>query len=179
MLQVEAERSIEVGRLLAGAAQAISRVRYCWLVTTADTWAVNARPMGSLPQELDADGWTLWFITDGRSRKAADIRRAGEATVIFQDADTAFLTLVGPAMLCDQASELERRWKRAYDKYFPSEEERANAALIGVDVRHMELWIRGVTPEPFGLRPTRVEREERGPWHLSSGVRSGARPTHP
>ena len=166
MVQVEDECTVEVGRLLSGAAQAIARVHYCWLVTTAETWAVNARPMGWLPGDVDEDDWTLWFITDGRSRKAADIRRAGEATVIFQDVDTAFVTLVGPAMLCEEESELRRHWKKAYDTYFPTEEERANAALIGVDVRSMKLWIRGVTPEPFGIRPTQIERDERGLWRL-------------
>jgi general stress protein 26 len=166
MLQVEDECSVEVGRLLTGTAQAIARVRYCWLVTTAETWAVNARPMGWLPRDVDEDDWTLWFITDGRSRKAADIRRAGEATVIFQDVDSAFVTLVGPAMLCEEESELRRHWKKAYDTYFPTEEERANAALIGVDVRSMKLWIRGVTTEPFGVRPTEIERDEQGLWRL-------------
>lgn len=166
MLQVEDECTVEVRRLLTGAAQAIARVRYCWLVTTAETWAVNARPMGWLPRDVDEDDWTLWFITDGRSRKAADIRRAGEATVIFQDVDTAFVTLVGPAMLCEEESELRRHWKKAYDTYFPTEEERANAALIGVDVRSMKLWIRGVTAEPFGMRPTEIARDEQGLWRL-------------
>ena len=167
MVQVEDERTVDVSRLLAAAAEAMARVRYCWLVTTADTWAVNARPMGWLPREPDQEEWTLWFITDGRSRKAADIRRAGEATVIFQEGDAAFLTLVGPAMLCAEASEVRRRWKKAYDNYFPTDQARANAALIGVDVRHIELWIRGVTPEPFGMRPTKVERDGQGPWRLT------------
>jgi len=167
MLQVEEERTVEVGRLLTGAAEAIARVRYCWLVTTAETWAVNARPMGWLPRELDKDDWIIWFITDGRSRKAADIRRAGEATVIFQDGDAAFVSLVGPAMLCEDESEVRRHWKKAYDTYFPSDEQRANAAFIGVDVRSMKLWIRGVTREPFGMQTTKLERDEQGGWRLT------------
>jgi hypothetical protein len=31
----------------------------------------------------------------------------------------------------------------------------------------MELWIRGVTPEPFGLRPTILERDDGGGWRLA------------
>lgn len=166
MLQMEDECGVEVGRLLTGAAAAIARVRYCWLVTTAESWAVNARPMGWLPRELDEDDWTIWFIADGRSRKAADIRRAGEATIIFQDVDTAFLTMVGPAMLCEEQSEVRRHWKKGYDTYFPSDEERVHAALIGVDVRSMELWIRGLTPEPFGMRPMRIQRDEQRRWRV-------------
>jgi len=38
----------EVGRLLAGAARIIARVRYCWLVTEAESGGVDERPMGRL-----------------------------------------------------------------------------------------------------------------------------------
>jgi hypothetical protein len=37
----------EVSGLLAGAAKTIARVRYCWLVTEAETGGANARPMGA------------------------------------------------------------------------------------------------------------------------------------
>jgi hypothetical protein len=30
----------------------------------------------------------------------------------------------------------------------------------------MELWIRGVTPEPFGLRATALERDADGGWRV-------------
>jgi hypothetical protein len=33
-------------------------------------------------------------------------------------------------------------------------------------VSRMALWIRGVTPEPFGLRPTLLERETGQEWRL-------------
>ena len=32
----------------------------------------------------------------------------------------------------------------------------------------MELWIRGVTPEPFGLQTTVLERDRQGAWHCAS-----------
>jgi general stress protein 26 len=123
--------------------------------------------MGQLPRDLDEDGWTIRFITDGRSRKASEIRRAGKATVIFQDAKDAFVTLIGPTTLLEEASEVRQRWKSAYDVYFPTDQDRANAALIEVNIQCMELWIRGLTPEPFGFRTTTVERDGRGAWRLT------------
>ena len=57
------------------------------------------------------------------------------------------------------------RWKAAYNAYFPSEQDRANAAFVEVDIERMELWIRGVTPEPFGLRATVLARDGGG-WRL-------------
>ena len=50
--------------------------------------------------------------------------------------------------------------------YFPDEEERANAAFVEVNVERMELWIRGVTPEPFGLHTTILERDATAAWRL-------------
>lgn len=167
MSRAEDERTVEVSRLLAGATQTIASVRYCWLATAAATGATNARPMGRLPRDLDEDDWTIRFITDGRSRKASEIRRAGKATVIFQAANDAFVTLVGPATLLEEASEVRQRWKSAYDVYFPTDQDRATAALIEVEIQRMELWIRGLTPEPFGFRATTVERDGRGAWRLT------------
>ena len=167
----------EVGRLLAGAAKTIARVRYCWLVTAAGSGGANARPMGRLLHDPDEDEWKIRFVTDGRSRKASDIGRSGKVTIIFQDdPDDAFVTLTGSAALRRDASEVRRRWKRGYDAYFPSEEDRANAIFVEIDVERMELWIRGVTPEPFGLRTTVLAREGRGPWQLMAG---GSNPNFP
>jgi general stress protein 26 len=115
------------------------------------------------------------FITDGRSRKASDIRRAGKVTIVFQrEADDAFVTLIGRASLREDASEVRQRWKDAYNAYLPSEADRANASFVEVDVKRMELWIRGVTPEPFGLHPTTLERDAGGTWRLIPGDRNAA-----
>ncbi len=165
----------EVSRLLAGAARTVANLRYCWLVTEGETGGASARPMGRLSRNVDQDGWTIRFITDGRSRKASDIRRAGKVMVIFErDADDAFVTLNGRATLLEGASEVRQHWKDAYNAYFPSEADRANAAFIEVDVERMELWIRGVTPEPFGLHAMALERDAGGAWRLVAGDRDAA-----
>ena len=151
--------TVEVSSLLAGAAKTIRSARYCWLATMAEDGFANLRPMGRLLRD-ENDEWTMEFIADGRSRKATDMRRASRVAIIVQnDADDAFVTLIGKATLCESESEVRKRWKRAYDAYFPSESDRANAIFVEVEIARMELWIRGVTPEPFGLRPTIIERE--------------------
>lgn len=164
MSRVEHENAAEETRLLVGAAKTIASVRYCWLVTAAESGVINSRPMGGLARNLDENDWTIHFITDGRSRKAYDIRRAGKATVIFQNSDTAFVSLFGRATLREEVSDVHKHWKSAYNAYFPSEHDRANAALISVDCQCMELWIRGVTPEPFGFLPTKLERDSQRVW---------------
>ena len=126
--------------------------------------------MGRLPPEPGDDDWTIRFVTDGRSRKASDIRRAGMAAVIFQHgADDTYVALTGAAALRDDASQVRRRWKDAYNPYFPTESDRANAALIEVEAERMDLWIRGVTPELFGSHTTTLERDAAGAWRLIGG----------
>ncbi len=176
MSQAEIEsNSSEVSRLIAGAAETIAKTPYCWLVTTGGaTGDARFRPMGRLKPDPGDSAWTVRFIADARSRKASDIRRATKVTVLFQHGDDAFVTLSGLAQLSEGESEARPRWRSAYDRYFPREQDRANAAFVEVDADRMELWIRGVTPEPFGMRATTLERDAAGVWRLISGDRAAA-----
>jgi len=160
---------VQVGHLLAEAEKVVARVRYCWLLTAAETGGANARPMGRLLPGPNEDDWIIRFITGGLSRKVFDIRRASKVGLIFQDADDAFVVLIGRAKLLEGASSMRQLWKDDYDVYFPGEEDRANATFVEVNVERMELWIRGVTPEPFGLHTTILERDATAAWRLNLG----------
>jgi general stress protein 26 len=156
----------EVDRLLAGAAKSIATIRYCWLATAAETGDANLRPMGWL--HAGENDWTIQFVTDGRSRKVAEIRRASKVAIVFQrEADDTYITLIGTATLRERVSEVRQRWKGAYDAYFPTESDRANAVFVEVEVERMELWVRGLTPEPFGLHATVLQRDSGG-WRVMS-----------
>ena len=170
MLETKAKPgTIDVSRLLVGAAKAMRSARYCWLATEAEAGPPHVRPMGRVLNDPGEDEWRIRFLTDGRSHKVADMRRAEEVAILFQhDPDLAFVTLIGRAALHENASETRRRWKSAYDVYFPSETDRENAIFVEVEVERMELWVRGVTPEPFGLRAT-VLRRDAGGWRLTGG----------
>jgi general stress protein 26 len=158
----------EVSRLFAGAAKTIEGERYCWLVTAAENGLANMRPMGRLMHDAGEDEWTIRFITDARTRKVAEMRRAGGVTIIFQHApDDAYVTLIGTAILCESETEVRERWKNAYGAYFPTKQDRANAIFVKVDIERMELWIRGVTPEPYGMRATILERDAGCDWRLA------------
>ena len=164
----------EVSRLLAGAAEMIAKTPYCWLATADAAGGAAFRPLGRLKSDPGDSGWTVRFVTDGRSRKASDIRRNRRVTILFQEGDDAFVTLSGAAVLREGESEVQARWRRAYEPYFPSEQDRANVAFVEVDADRMDLWIRGVTPEPFGMRTTTLVRDGAGAWRLISGDRGAA-----
>jgi general stress protein 26 len=166
MLEADA---VDVSRLMAGAAKTMHTARYCWLATATESGIPHVRPMGRVLNDPGEDAWKVRFLTDGQSHKAADMRRASEVTILFQhDPDLAFVSLIGKATLHENASETRNRWKPAYNVYFPSEADRANAIFVEVEIERMELWIRGVTPEPFGLRATVIERDADG-WRLIGG----------
>ena len=167
MLETKAKfDAAEVNRLMAAAAKTMRSARYCWLATATEAGSPHLRPMGRLLNDPGEDEWRIRFLTDGRSRKAADMRRGTEVAIVVQhDQDLAFVTLIGKAELHEDASDTLSRWKPAYDVYFPSETDRRSAIFVEVEVERMELWIHGVTPEPFGLRATVLERDAYG-WRL-------------
>ena len=161
----------DVNRLLGAAAEKIRKARYCWLLTAAGEGGIRARPMGRVPRDADEDEWMLRFLTDGSSPKAADMRRDGNVSVIFQhDPDDAYIALAGKASLVEGKPEIRRRWTAAYDAYFPGGPDQSSAIFVTIDVVRVELWIRGVTPEPFGLRTTAVVRDDARRWRLEAGL---------
>ena len=170
MLETKAKpAAVDVSRLMAGVAKTMRSARYCWLTTATEAGAPHVRPMGRVLNDPGEDEWKIRFLTDGCSQKAADMRRVGQVSIVFQhDPDLAFVALIGKATLHEDAFETRSRWKGAYDVYFPSETDRANAIFVEVEVERMELWIRDVTPEPFGLRATVLERRPDG-WRLIGG----------
>jgi general stress protein 26 len=167
MPMLDVVNGTDVAALLAGATKTIQAVRYGWLVTTSAEGDFNARPMGRIFAEKGEDDWTIRCVTDGRSRKAAELRGGTDAGLIFQsDPDDAYVALFGAARLLERADDVGRLWKKHYAVYFPTPEDRAAAAFIEIVVVRMELWIRGVTPEPFGLHATKLTRDADRAWRL-------------
>ena len=155
----------EVTRLLEGAVKTMASMRYCWLMTSVGD-GIHARPMGRIPAEPGEEALTVRFLADDRSRKAAEIRRCGKVTAIYEDQPSeGYVTVTGTAVLQDDPAVVGRLWKRGYEAYFATETDRAHALFVDVAIERLELWIRGVTPEPFGLKPTVLERGTDG-WRL-------------
>jgi len=160
----------DLERWLAAAARTMASAPTCWLVLCSSGGDFSARPMGPLPAEVDDVPWILRFITDGRSRKAARLRRGEPVVVLFQnDANEAYVKASGRARLRAANEDIAALWRSAYGAYFPTDEDRANAAFIEFEVESLELWIRGVTPEPSGLAPTCLERHSSTGWRTKSG----------
>jgi general stress protein 26 len=162
-------RNEEVAKLVAATETLVRNAPDCWLITVSETGGANARPMGRVLPTSTLETWTIQLLTDGRSRKVSEIRRTPAVKLAFQrDSDQAFAALAGLARLINEPSDVTRLWRKRYDVHFATDADRANAAFLELTVDRMELWIRGVTPEPFGLHPTIVDRTAEGGWCLRS-----------
>lgn len=171
MSQMRGFAEAEAQRMLEGAAKLIGAAPICWLAAQSRDGAVNARPVGRISPHPQKTGWTISFVVDGRSRKASEIRRHSKATLIYQgDGGEAYLALNGAATICDGHAEVQRRWKADYDAFFPTDLDKANAVFIDFVAERMDLWIKGTTPEPFGLKTTTLLKDENGGWRLDQGA---------
>ena len=145
-------------RAIAGVERIIASTEYCWLLTGAEA-PVRTRPMGRIVTQRGENRLTIRFLTDARSGKAMDLRRSPEVSVIFQKAaDNAYVSMRGTARLEESRTYVEALWKEPYRRYFPTTEDRAHGAFIEVQIFRVELWVRGLTPDPFGVRPTILTR---------------------
>jgi general stress protein 26 len=158
-----AERTVESA--LEAAQRIIADTRYCWLMTTGADGGVNARGMERLAN-VEGDEWTVWFLTDRRSRKVEEIRRNGRLTVGYaQDPRAAYLALIGRALLVEDRAVIRRRWQKSWKRFFPAGEDDPNAALIKIEVDRLELCLAAGDAWSATL-----ERDGEGPWRLGAVV---------
>jgi general stress protein 26 len=154
-----------VERLLTAAKDTMAKAKFCWAVTTAENGQANARPMGRIPSAPGDDAWIVWFMTRRTSRKALEIGRAGRLTVVFQhDADDSYVTLIGRSEIITDRAVIRPRWQKDWNLFFADGAEDENAVLVRTEAMRLELWVRGVTAEPFGARTTILERDESREW---------------
>jgi general stress protein 26 len=155
-----------IQRLLQGAESVISRASHCWLMTLAQSGGVNARPMGRVTPTPSLTGWNLCFLADSRSKKTGDIHSASQVRLIFEDSDDAFVSLAGAAEVISDTAIIKRRWIAGYDSIFPSTRDKAHAVFIDIRAEELRLWLRGLTPEPFGVRSATLRRPVDGDWYM-------------
>lgn len=153
------------GRVVRVATELVRRKKYCLLATRADD-GVHARVLQ--PVGLDAD-LTVWLGTSPASHKVQELRRDSRATLVYEDdRDQSAATLMGTILLVDDPVELQRRFPTAFYAFFP-EGPLVDYVLLRFVPSRIEVWNarRRLTPEPFGLRASTIERDETGAWRLA------------
>src|SRR5829696_449602 len=124
---------------LAKLRQLLEYFPVAFMVTTADG-RVRARPIGVVGDREKFDG-TLWFITDRRSHKVAEVAAGADATLIFQnDEKGAYAHMRGRATIVEDRELLATLYTPAQRTWFPEGLDDPNMTLLRFDVDDADYW---------------------------------------
>jgi general stress protein 26 len=161
--------SARVNLLLNAARDTVAKVADCWAATSSETGGVNVRVVGPIAGVPGEEDWTIWFTTWRASRKAADIRRSGLITLGYQyHPERAYVALIGGAALIEDRREIRERWRESWRLYFAGGPDDPNTIFVRMNTHRIELCVPGVSPEPFGSRPSVIERGDDRSWRIVS-----------
>ncbi len=104
--------------LVAAARKVMTSQTYCALITLDAAGRPSVRTMNPFPPE---DDLTVWFATNDRSRKVAEMRANPRVTLYYADHAKAsgYVSLSGRAVLVDDRAEILRRKRAYWDQSFP------------------------------------------------------------
>lgn len=144
----------------------MEKATFCFLMTGGAPGAINARLMQPFAPEADL---VVHFGAGGGSRKAQELQRDARATVAYQlPTEGAYVTLLGRATV-ETALALRRRyWRDSFAAFWPDGPEKGDYAVLRFEPERIEVMHidQGVAPEPFGLRPAVLVKEQ-GAWQVS------------
>ena len=108
------------------AKEVIDNSRYCALITLDESGHPQTRTMEPFPPE---DNFVIWFGTNSKSRKVAELNNDSRATVYYFDQENnGYVVLLGHAFLSNDSIEKENRWMEHWKQFYPERE--SNYTLI-------------------------------------------------
>ncbi len=104
--------------LVSAARKVMTAQTYCALITLDASGRPSIRTMNPFPPE---DDLTVWFATNDRSRKVAEMRADPRVTLYYADHAKAsgYVSLSGRAVLVDDRAEILKRKRAYWDTSFP------------------------------------------------------------
>jgi general stress protein 26 len=151
----EAAPQTDRATLERAARELIAGARYAALITIGPDGAPQARTIENLPPEAD---FSVWFATNPRTRKVAEVRRDPRVTLYwFDPARMGYVTLIGRARLVNDAAEKAKRWQPGWKAFYPDRER----DYLLVQVRPLRLEVvspsHGIIGDSLTWRPPAVE----------------------
>jgi general stress protein 26 len=130
-MKTETQSTLELTRVC----ELIKDIRVVMLSTIEDSGDLVSRPMTAL--EMDAAG-AIWFFTDIRSTKVAQLRRVNLACA---DADTAsYLSLSGHGEISGDAEHIKDLWSPMAKPWFPDGPDSEHLVLLKFVPTAAEYW---------------------------------------
>lgn len=133
-------------KLIVAAREIMKEAGNCALITLNDQSIPMVRIMDPFPPESD---FTVWFGTKSESRKVGQIKNNPTVTLYYQDRDVSgYVVIHGNAIIVDDKKEIEKRWKVAWEAFYPNNRE--GYILIKVTPDWMEILSlsRGIVGDP-------------------------------
>jgi len=121
--------------LIVTAREIIATARYCALITLDSKGRAHVRTMDPFPPD---ENLVIWFGTNPKSRKVAEIRRNHRVLLYYFDRESpAYVTISGIARLVNDAREKAKHWKDEWKAFYPDREK--GYLLIAVTPRELEI----------------------------------------
>ena len=140
--------------LIAAAREIMEASRYCALITKDSKGRTHARTMDPFPPD---ENMNIWFGTNARSRKVAEIRRNRRVVLYYFDREAgAYVSISGTARLISNPKEKARWWKDEWKAFYPDREK--GFLLIAVTPNELEIVSekKGIVGDSVRWTPPRV-----------------------
>ena len=148
--------------------QILKRTKYCLLITQGiDHPYPSARMVEPIS---DLDSFTFYIGTNPNLRKIKEIQNAPYVTLAFDNQqDRANLIVHGRAVINADPQQRRTHWKGTWRLFFPDGPLGEDYTVIEVKAERIELlsFKGNVVPEPFGLKPVVLIRQDSG-WAFES-----------
>lgn len=150
---------------LTAARTAMLSAQYCFLITVE----TGGQPQTRLMEPFAPDaGFHVWFGTNPKSRKVAQLRSNPLVTLAYYDPKGPnYVTLIGKARVVDNPAERRAHWRQEFEKHFPGGPDGPNYVAIEFIPSRIELVSvsMNVAATPASLRPAILDRTAHG-WKL-------------
>lgn len=126
----------------------------CTLITLDQEGRPRARVMDAF---LPEDDFTVWFGTNPKSRKVAQIKNDPRVTLFYLDQDASgYVMIHGQAQIVDDPIEKQERWKDEWEAFYQNREEAY--LLIKVTPEWMEVIsnTRNIVGDPLSWEPQKI-----------------------
>lgn len=149
--------------LLAAARTIMQAARYCTVITVDADGRPQARAIDAFAPESDM---VVWFATNPKSRKVAQIQRDPRVTLYYfdsKDPQAGYVTLFGRARLVNDPAEKAKHWKEGWEAFWP--DRGAGYLLVEVTPERLEVSSpgKGIGSDPVTWAPPSVDFPPRPP----------------
>ena len=141
-------------KLLSAAREIMTTASTCALITVDKDQRPRVRMMDPFLPEPD---FTVWFGTNPKSRKVAQIKNNPKVTLYYlEDGNSGYVMIQGTAHLISDEKEKETRWKDGWEAFYPNKPN--DYLLIKVTPNWMEVvsYTHNILGDPETWEPVKV-----------------------